>query len=321
MPQAAPPGLIWGFDLSTGEAQPIEECDAGGEGFRWFHLSLAHQGTTNWITRGPLPAAVKELLLGPDTHQRALVEDGVVGCVLHDFERDFEGSDTNRIGALRVALTPNLMITARMHPIRSADLVRNRLAQGQRVAGPAAALDLVAGTISEALAGVGREMSIAVQRAEDDFLDGRNPPNPRALIGIRRRVAQVHRMLDGMRALFRRLEEDEDLPEPLLPTVEKLSQRLRSLDADAVSVQGQLRLLRDEIDMQADQRTNQNLYLLSIVTALLLPATLVTGLFGMNTGGMPWAQSPHGTWLATLLAIGAAATTYFLLRAMGFMRR
>jgi len=50
--------------------------------------------------------------------------------------------------------------------------------------------------------------------------------------------------------------------------------------------------------LQAAQRTNRNLYFLSILTALLMPATLVTGFFGMNTGGLPFAHgaarhSPH----------------------------
>ena len=83
----------------------------------------------------------------------------------------------------------------------------------------------------------------------------------------------------------------------------------------------QLRLLRDEVDIQAAQRTNQNLYILSIITALMLPATLVTGLFGMNTGGMPLADGPHGTLVATLIAGSAAGVTYWLLRQMGLMRR
>ncbi len=124
-----------------------------------------------------------------------------------------------------------------------------------------------------------------------------------------------------MGRVFRRLEEDEELPEDMAPTVEKLSQRLQSLDADALGVQRQLRQLREEIDTQVDQRTNQNLYILSIMTALLLPATFVTGLFGMNTGGLPWSGSGHGTLLATVTAFGAAGATYVALRMMGFMRR
>lgn len=101
---------------------------------------------------------------------------------------------------------------------------------------------------------------------------------------------------------------------------EKFSQRLASLDRDVLAAQGQLRLLREEIDILTDQRTNQNLYILSIMTALMLPATLVTGIFGMNTGDLPLSGG-HGTLVATLMAGGAAGLAYALLRWMGFMRR
>jgi zinc transporter len=318
----ARPGLIWGFDLGTGEALPIEDCDgAPATGFRWLHFSLAHQGTAGWLSRAAaLPPLVKDMLLSPDTHQRALIEDGVVACVLHDAERDFEATDTSRTGVIRFALTPTMMITARLHPIRSPDLIRERLAHGAG-GGAAAALDLLISTISEIASTTTRAIGVEVQRAEDHFLDGRDPPSPRSLIGIRRRVAMIHRQLDGMRAALHRLEEDEELPETIIGTVEKHAQRLQSLAADTIGVQGQLRLLRDEIDIQTDQRTNQNLYVLSIMTALMLPATFVTGLFGMNTGGMPWQASGHGTISATLFALAAAVATYVALRMMGLMRR
>lgn len=322
MPVPAGPGLIWGFERRDGQLHSTERCDGADADFRWLHLSLAHQGTASWINRlEALPDDVKEMLLANDGHQRALVDSGVVGCVLHDFERDFDQSDTNQIGALRLALMPGMMITARLHPIRSADLVRHRLSQGRSIGEPSDALDLMVGTITEGITAAVRGLSIAVQHAEDAFLASVEAPTARGLMAVRRRLAQVHRMLDGMSAVFRRLEEDEELPDTLLPTVEKLSQRLQSLDADVLGVQRQLRQLREEIDTQVDQRTNQNLYILSLMTALLLPATFVTGLFGMNTGGMPWAQAPHGTLIATLLAFGAAGATFLLLRWIGFMRR
>lgn len=317
------PGLIWGVDCTADGPHPVQICDSPAAGsFRWLHLNLADHGTRRWIEgQDGLALAVRELLLSPDTHQRALVDGDTMGCVLHDFERDFDVADTARVGALRIALGPALMLSTRLHPLRSADIARQRLERSAANTGPPQALDLLVGAIAENIADISRRLSADVQRAEDAFLDGHHPPTARDLIGIRRRLAQLHRLLAGMRGVFQRLEQDEDLPEALLPTIEKLVQRLQSLDADILGVQGQLRLLREELDIQEAQRTNQNLYILSIVTALMLPATLVTGIFGMNTGGLPFAQTPHGTWMATLLAAGAAAITYCLLRWMGFMRR
>jgi hypothetical protein len=54
------------------------------------------------------------------------------------------------------------------------------------------------------------------------------------------------------------------------------------------------RLLQEEIAGQLGETTNRNLYLLSIVTTAMLPITLVTGIFGMNVGGMPWLQNASG---------------------------
>jgi zinc transporter len=33
-----------------------------------------------------------------------------------------------------------------------------------------------------------------------------------------------------------------------------------------------------------------------MVTVALLPINLITGIFGMNTGGLPWSESSHGFW-------------------------
>lgn len=317
------PGLIWGMDVSPTGAFAVADCAISAEGgFRWLHLNLAHQRTRSWIEQfALLPTAARELLLSADTHQRALVDGDTIACVLHDFERDFDVADTARIGGLRMALMPGLMITARLHPVRSADIVRNRLSRWTGAFAAAQALELLVGAINENMADICRSLSAEVQHVEDAFLDARNPPKARDLIGIRRRLAQIQRIISGMRGVFQRLEKDEDLPEPLLPSVEKIAQRIQSLDGDVAGVQSQLRLLREELDIQESQRTNQNLYILSIVTALMLPATLVTGIFGMNTGGLPFAQGPFGTIHATLMAGGAAIATYLLLRWMGFMRR
>jgi zinc transporter len=318
----AGPGLIWGLDFApNGLSQQVELCDSPHPGaFRWLHLTLADHGTRVWIEGAAmLPPAARELLLAQEDHQRAMVEGDTVCCILHDLERDFDVRDTARVGALRVALTLDLIVTARLHPLGCADIVRRQLDNGARVDGPAPALDLLVSAITQNIDSVIRTLSRDVQLAEDAFLDGHHPPTSRQLLDIRRRLAQLHRILDGMQRVFRRLEQDDDLPESLHPVVEKLFQRLQGLDADALGVQGQLRLLRDELDLQSDQRTNQNLYLLSVMTALMLPATLVTGLFGMNTGDLPFT-GPGGTFVASLIAAGTALATYLFLRSKGFFR-
>lgn len=317
------PGLIWGLDFIGDEIRSVDDCDpSGSDGFRWMHFNLSDQGSHGWIQRSDqLSADVKELLLSTDNHQRALVDGATVGCILHDFEREFDEAEPSRTGMLCMALTPSLMITARHHPLRSPDIIRQRLMRSSVPLNAAGALDILASSLTEVLSTASRQLTVKVQSAEDAVLEGKHSGSQRDLMTIRRRIAQLHRMIGGMRAVFHRLEEDEDLPQYLLPTVEKFAQRLQGLDTDVIATQSQLRLLREELDIQSAQETNRNLYVLSIMTALMLPATLVTGLFGMNTGGLPWAGSSFGTFFATLLALGSSAAVYLLLRLIGLARR
>ena len=61
--------------------------------------------------------------------------------------------------------------------------------------------------------------------------------------------------------------------------------------------------MQDEIAGRTAAETNRQLFTLSILTALFLPPTLVTGVFGMNTKGLFLGDFEEGSLIA--LAIGA----------------
>jgi zinc transporter len=51
-----------------------------------------------------------------------------------------------------------------------------------------------------------------------------------------------------------------------------------------------------------------------------MPPTLVTGVFGMNTKALPFADSEVGFWWAAVLIAGASLAAYFVLRRIGVIR-
>jgi len=54
--------------------------------------------------------------------------------------------------------------------------------------------------------------------------------------------------------------------------------------------------LYDFYRAKVDEKMNTTVYYLTIISAIFLPLTLVTGFFGMNTGGLPYTQDSFGTW-------------------------
>jgi zinc transporter len=48
------------------------------------------------------------------------------------------------------------------------------------------------------------------------------------------------------------------------------------------------------------------MYVLSVVAAIFLPLTFVTGLLGMNVGGLPGLESPNGFIVSVVVMVVSA---------------
>lgn len=64
-------------------------------------------------------------------------------------------------------------------------------------------------------------------------------------------------------------------------------------------------------------RTSEVMRILTVITALFMPLTLITGIFGMNFESMPLLQSPDGFWLT----MGLMALTVAILLALFWRKR
>ncbi|MGB5627576.1 MAG: CorA family divalent cation transporter, partial [Woeseiaceae bacterium] len=63
-------------------------------------------------------------------------------------------------------------------------------------------------------------------------------------------------------------------------------------------------VLQEELLSLIAQEQNTRMYVLSVVAAIFLPLTFVTGLLGMNVGGLPGLESPVGfAWSIVLMIV------------------
>ena len=66
-------------------------------------------------------------------------------------------------------------------------------------------------------------------------------------------------------------------------------------------------VMQEEFLAQQAQQQNSRMYVLSVVAAVFLPLTFVTGLLGMNVGGLPGLDNPDGFIASVVVMIVAAA--------------
>ena len=77
-------------------------------------------------------------------------------------------------------------------------------------------------------------------------------------------------------------------------------ERIKNL---AISAEDKLNNLHDFYRTKTDEKMNRNVYYLTIISGIFLPLTLITGFFGMNTGGLPWTNNPNGTLYVIFFSI------------------
>lgn len=80
-----------------------------------------------------------------------------------------------------------------------------------------------------------------------------------------------------------------------------------------------LNLLDQEIVALISERMNNNLYVLSIVSLIFLPLGFLTGLFGINVGGMPMTENDMGFWIVCIICAVLAIIQFIFLVKMGWI--
>ncbi|RYY76564.1 MAG: Mg2+/Co2+ transporter [Gammaproteobacteria bacterium] len=315
-------GLICGFTLNvTEKAKPLalyaaSERETIPSSAHWLHFNLADTRATNWIHGcAHIPDDARELLLDSDAHIRSENFDAgsalIIGDLFHHFKEDPE-----EIGVLRLYLDTNLLITGRGHPLKSVDRLRHELFEGLVISN---SIDLFARLIydiGDSIHSVIKQLNDRVDDAEDQILAGQLQNQGSKLGQMRRLLARLRRLLSANRqALQHALPHISRWSKHDISELRQAVEHLESTVQDLELVQERTRLLQEEIAGRMSEATNRNLYVLSIVTVTLLPINLITGIFGMNTGGLPWGQDdPSGFWWVIFFMIIAVIVSLSILQ-------
>jgi zinc transporter len=320
------PGLVWAFRLhSDGVAESLRidtPVEFTHDGRLWLHFSLTDARARSWLAAADIPAPARDLLVSHDNYQQLHTIDGCIYGVFSDLVRDID-EVTEETGFLRFAMTERLLISGRHQALCAVDATRRVLESGHRVDSVAALLEKIVDEVADTMDRMADKIGSELDTTEERILAGEVKSEMRRDLGKSRRTCvRLHLQLAGLRVLFHRLEQkstDNLHPETRLHAG-KLAQRLDGLDHDIVELRERSRLLEEEIRFKMEEESNRHLHTLSVVTTLLLPPTLVTGIFGMNTKGLPLTDVESGFLWAAALMIGASGLAYLIMRRLGIVK-
>jgi zinc transporter len=122
---------------------------------------------------------------------------------------------------------------------------------------------------------------------------------------LRRQIVALRRYLAPQRdALARLITERSPLINDLVQMqLRELTDRMTRYIEDLDEARDRASVTHEELLNRLAELTNRRMYLLTMIAAIFLPLSFITGLLGINVGGIPGAGDSH----AFLVVIGLLA--------------
>ncbi|WP_424361756.1 CorA family divalent cation transporter [Methylocystis parvus] len=309
------------FDGSRlASAQAGEEPRFGGGRVVWAHIDADDARGRAWIeSLRQIPAEARDLLTSPSSAQRLYASGDALWGALVDYAQDF-GQDIDQdapsaqdLTQLRFAAGPGYLVTTRRRPSRSAAAARRAVMEGKRFA---TSFDIVDAIVDRSFAAMDEaieQLAEDLNDVEDRVLDDETRDERQRLGVLRRALIRVHREINGAMRMVSRFEPVGQISPEAQAVVQRLSLRLDGCNQEVQSTEQRARLLQDEIVSKLTTDTNRQLYILTILSTLLLPPTLISGIFGMNVKGVPFADEPGRGFVYALAVCGVSALSAWVL--------
>ncbi|HYJ53695.1 MAG TPA: zinc transporter ZntB [Allosphingosinicella sp.] len=283
----------------------IEEAGAySGPGFLWIHLEGRDEKDMAFLRSSEdIPDVAAGALAATETRPRCDRMDH--GAILNlRGPGDLDPNDSDRLVSIRLWVTATKVTSVSRRRLGAIDAVLRKMEAGQ-VLDSGDLVAVFARAISTQLDPEITALGDALDDAESDLESSQLYRLRRAITEVRSKAIGFRRFVapdrDALRTLaeldFDWLAEDDRLH------IVEAADRFARMAEELESVRERAALLHEQItDLRAEQIDQRALYI-AIVAFIFLPLTFITGLFGMNVEGIPYAHSAWSFWGMVIFCI------------------
>jgi zinc transporter len=301
-----------------GGAEPLDPLQAvsADVGPVWIHIDFSQPEAVEWAReRSGLDDTIVDAMMDPESRPRCLQHANGALTMLRGVNLN-PGARLEDMISVRIWLEPGRVVTAARRQLRSLTGILQGLNQGDGPETPALfvleLIDRLNRFIGEAI----EQIESGIDQAEDDINLSKGVKSSSAFNQLRRRTAQIRRYLSPQREALDRLSRISDplfVPAETVELREQLNRLTLGLE-DLDLVRERALVAQEEFLGLLAHEQNARMLVLSIVAAIFLPLSFLTGLMGMNVAGLPGTVNPWSFWILVLIMAGAAVFILVIFR-------
>ena len=282
----------------------------------WLHLNYTNPESAQWLATTPLlPNAVRDALAGESLRPRVTrMGEGTLITL-----RCINGSTDERpdqLVAMRLYMDERLIVSTRQRKVLALDDVVNDLNEGSGPTDGGSWLVDICDALTDHASEFIEELHDKIIDLEDNLLDQQVPPRGHLAL-LRKQLIVMRRYMTPQRDVYSRLvsERFNWMSDDHRRRMQDISDRLgRGLDEIDACI-ARTAVMSDEISQLMQESLARRSYTMSLMAMVFLPSTFLTGLFGVNLGGIPGGEWHFGFSLfCMLLVVLIGGVTWWLHR-------
>lgn len=285
----------------------------------WAHLDATHPETGKWLLDHVpnMDGLIADALLARETRPRMTEFRNGTMIFLRGVNLN-ENADAEDMVSIRIWIDEWRIITLRLRKLKAVQDIKDRFAEGRGPANAAEFLTALTSRLFERMDPVIQDLDDATDDVEEMILDTISTQCRQKVVDIRKKAIILRRYISPQKeaiAALRRSELpwlDQTNRRHLQEGLDKLTRYVEDLDA----IRERAQVVKEEITNMLSDRMNRNMYALSIIAGIFLPLGFLTGLLGINVGGMPGVDSDIAFWIVCLLCLGLLGITLGLFKTL-----
>jgi zinc transporter len=288
------------------------------QGALWVHLDFTHEKAVQWLEQeSGLDSLVVEALTADETRPRCTGIDEGLLISLRGVNSN-PGADPEDMVAIRLFCTAERMVSTRRRRLLTTGDLSEALETGKGAKTIGELTSRLADRLTERMSDVIAELDDRIDILEERIIEGAGQELRSGILDLRREIIQLRRYLAPQRDALGRLHQDRPAwmsKRDRLQVLETNDQVTRYIE-DLDSARDRANVSYEELASRLAEQMNTRMYVLSLIAGLFLPLGFLTGLLGVNVGGIPLADSPSGfvDVVAIMLVLLAAQVVVFRLK-------
>lgn len=296
-------GFAFAIAGGRGERIAVEAARGSGAAMVWVHLPAIDEGTQAFLREADIADYVIDALTATETRPRCDAIDQGAFVNLRG-RSDGEMTSSDPLASVRIWAIRGRVYSVTRKPMVAIAAVEKEVQAG-RVEDPgdliAAFATAITADLDPVVADLGDEIDACEEALDvnDVFELRRTVTRVRATaIGFRRFLAPQRTALEKLAQMPGDWLRDDDRLH-LAAAADRAARMAEELDA----IRERAALTHEALtDMRAEQLDTRSL-IIAIAAMVFLPLTFITGLYGMNVKGLPYAGEP---WAFDAIMLGCA---------------